>query len=225
MQPAGGGVGAAAELAARVQPGHHQLDAGQLGLALVVDRDAPAVVPDLGGAVGVQDHVDLGAVAAEGLVHRVVEDLPEAVLQAAAVGRADVHAGPLAHRVQALEDGQVLGAVGVGGVGRLRGVRPRPWPGLGVSRRPNGFCERCHGRPVSSRTFKRHALPAAHSKGSVPRRLSGRHHAGLPRLSWLARRIDYSIGLCRRLRNHERTLPVPGGLTPATRRRPVTCSA
>ena len=125
VQAAGGGVGAAAELAARVQPGHDELDAGQLGLALVVDRDAAAVVADLGGAVGVQDDLDPGAVAAERLVDRVVEDLPEAVLQPAAVGRADVHAGALAHRVQALEDRQVLGAVGVGQFS-LRPVRWTP---------------------------------------------------------------------------------------------------
>src|SRR5580704_11221790 len=78
VQAAGGGVGAAAELAARVQPGHDELDAGQLGLALVVDGDAAAVVPDLGGSVGVQDDLYPGAVTGECLIYRVVEDLPEA---------------------------------------------------------------------------------------------------------------------------------------------------
>ena len=55
VQTAGGGVGAAAELAAGVQLGHHDLDAGQAGLGLDVDRDAAAVVPDLDRAVVVQD--------------------------------------------------------------------------------------------------------------------------------------------------------------------------
>ena len=211
VQAAGGGVGAAAELAARVQPGHHQLDAGQPGLGLDVDRDAAAVVADLDRAVGVQDHARCAMQYPPSASSTALSMISQRqCMQTAAVGRPDVHSGPLAHGLQALEHRQVLGAVGVGGVGRLRGVRPRPWPGLGVSRRPDGFRQRCHGRPASSRTFKRHALAATHSKGSVPRRLPGCHHAGLPRLSWLARRIDYSIGLCRRLRNHERTLPEPG---------------
>ncbi len=47
VQPAGGRVGAAAELAARVQLGHHDLDAGQPGPRLHVHRDAAAVVVDL----------------------------------------------------------------------------------------------------------------------------------------------------------------------------------
>src|SRR6202042_865392 len=96
VQAAGRGVRPAAELPARVQPGHHQLDAGQLGLRLDVDRDPPAVVTHLGGQVIVQDDLDAGAVAAQGLVHGVVDDLPEAVQHAPAIGGPDVHAGALA---------------------------------------------------------------------------------------------------------------------------------
>ena len=115
VQPARGGVGAAAELAARVQPGHHQFHAGQAGLRLHVDRDAAPVVAHLRGPVGVQHHVQVGAVAAQRLVHAVVDDLPEAVHQAAAIGGADVHAGPLADGFQALEHRQMAGRVPVGG--------------------------------------------------------------------------------------------------------------
>src|SRR6185437_1836326 len=96
VQAAGGGVRAAAELPARVQPGHHQLHAAELGLALDVNRYAAAVVPDLGRAIRVQRDLDPGAMPAQRLVHGVVEDLAQAVLQPAAVGRPDVHAGALA---------------------------------------------------------------------------------------------------------------------------------
>ena len=41
--------------------------------------------------------------------------------EAAAVGRADVHAGALAHRLEALEDQQVPRGVGAVLVGGLRG--------------------------------------------------------------------------------------------------------
>ena len=111
VQATGGGVGAAAELAAGVQLGEDDLDAGQPRLGLDVDRDAAAVVADLDRAVGVQHDVDVVAVAAQRLVDRVVDDLPEAVHEAARVRRPDVHAGPLAHRLEALQNGQVPGRV------------------------------------------------------------------------------------------------------------------
>ena len=66
----------------------------------------------------------MSAVAGQRLVDRVVDDLPDEVVQAALAGRADVHAGALAHRLEALEDGDlarvVVDAVGtdVGGSGR-----------------------------------------------------------------------------------------------------------
>src|SRR5690606_306170 len=114
VQTTGGRVGAAAELAARVQLGEDDLDAGQ-PCGGVVDRDAARDVADLDRGVGVQDHLDAVAVAFERLVDRVVDDLPQAVHETAGVCRPDVHAGPLAYRLQALEDGEV--ACGVRGWG------------------------------------------------------------------------------------------------------------
>src|SRR4029434_6513641 len=46
------------------------------------------------------------------LVDRVVHDLVDEVVQPTRAGRADVHAGPFANGLEALEDGDVLGAVG-----------------------------------------------------------------------------------------------------------------
>ena len=42
--------------------------------------------------------------AVDGLVDAVVDDLPEQVMEARRVGAADVHAGPLSYRLQALQD-------------------------------------------------------------------------------------------------------------------------
>jgi DNA gyrase subunit B len=59
-----------------------------------------------------------------GLVDPVVHDLPDQVVQAALAGRADVHAGALAHRLEALEDrdrGRVVLEVLVDRVGRALG--------------------------------------------------------------------------------------------------------
>ena len=112
MQAAGHLVAAAvAELAARVQDGEHDLD-GRLALLLHHrDRDAAAVVDDGDRVVGVDRDVDRVAVARQRLVDRVVDDLVDQVVQAAHTGRADVHARPLAHGLEALEDGDVLGVV------------------------------------------------------------------------------------------------------------------
>ncbi|ALM38000.1 hypothetical protein SFR_1385 [Streptomyces sp. FR-008] len=51
------------------------------------------------------------AVAAEGLVDGVVDDLPEAVHEAAAVGGPDVHARSLTDRFEPFQDEQVPSGV------------------------------------------------------------------------------------------------------------------
>ncbi len=136
VQPTGGGVGAATELAAGVQLGEDHLDARQPGARLDVDRDAARVVGHLDRAVPVQDDVDALTMAGERLVDGVVDDLPEAVHEAPAVGRPDVHARTLAHRLEPLEDLQVVRAVVRRRLGR-RGL-------LG-----SGGCS--HGLPFSTR--------------------------------------------------------------------------
>ena len=71
------------------------------------------VVDDPHTAVGEHGDLDMAAEAGEGLVDRVVDDLPHEVVQAAFTGRADVHTGALANRLEAFEDlngaGVVLG--------------------------------------------------------------------------------------------------------------------
>ena len=104
VQAAGDGVAAAPELAAGVQHGEHDLDAGLALAGDDVHGDAAAVVHDPDPAVGQQRHLDPVAVAGQGLVDRVVHDLVDQVVQATLTGRPDVHARPLAHGVQPLED-------------------------------------------------------------------------------------------------------------------------
>ncbi len=111
VEPAGDLVALTAELAAGVQDREHGLGR-RLALGHLVGGDAPAVVADLTAAVGQEGHVDAGAVARHRLVHRVVDDLVDEVVQAAGTGAADVHPGPLADGLQAFQDGDVLGGVG-----------------------------------------------------------------------------------------------------------------
>ena len=73
-----------------------------------------AVVDDPEAAVGLDGHLDVVAEARQGLVHGVVHDLVHQVVQTALAGGSDVHAGPFANGLEALQDGDVAGAV-VGG--------------------------------------------------------------------------------------------------------------
>ena len=127
VQAAGDLVAAAvAELAAGVQ--HGQDDLGRRALLLLhhVHRDAAAVVGHGDAVVRVDDDLDLVGLAGERLVDRVVHHLVDQVMEASHAGRADVHAGPLANGLEALEDGDVLSPVGAvsalaGGAVILRG--------------------------------------------------------------------------------------------------------
>ena len=115
VQAAGDLVAAAvAELAAGVQRGQHDLGRGPFLFLQFVDRDAAAVVGDGAAVVRVEDDADAVAVAGDRLVDGVVDDLVDEVVEAARAGRADVHAGALADRLEPFEDGDVLGAVGAG---------------------------------------------------------------------------------------------------------------
>ena len=76
------GVGVAAELAPGVQLGHDHLERRAVLDRVLVDRDAAAVVDHPEPAVGGQGDVDPGAVAGQGLVDGVVDDLVDEVMQA-----------------------------------------------------------------------------------------------------------------------------------------------
>ena len=80
---------------------------------MLVDRNAAPVVRDRDRrAVVVQRDGDVRGVAVHRLVDRVVEDLPDEVVQPGAADAADVHAGALANGLETLEDGDVFGGVG-----------------------------------------------------------------------------------------------------------------
>ncbi len=100
----------AAELAAGVQLGHHDVD-GRRTAGVHLDRDAAAVVDDLDAAVLEDPHVDLRRVSGHRLVDRVVDDLPDEVVQTALAGGADIHARTFADGLQTFENGDGVGAV------------------------------------------------------------------------------------------------------------------
>ena len=111
VQTTGDLVAAAAELAAGVEHRQRHRERRHLLAGGGVGGDAAPVVLDPHAAVGLQGQHDPVADAGQRLVDAVVHDLPDQVVQAALTGRADVHAGALAHRLEALEDGDRGGVV------------------------------------------------------------------------------------------------------------------
>ena len=111
MQPAGDLVAAAAELAAGVQRAQNDLDRGLSDPRDGIDGDPGAVVGDRSAAVLVQDDLDLGAAAGQGLVDGVVHNLIEEVMKTIGPGAPDVHRGALPNTFQPLEDLDLLSGV------------------------------------------------------------------------------------------------------------------
>ena len=121
VQAARGFVGLAVELAAGMQARHDDLEGGDARkFRMVLDRNAATIVGDGQEAVLAQMHFDAAGMAGNRLVHRVVDDFGEQVMQGVGVGAADIHAGATANRLEALEHFDVGGRVG-GGMGDAGG--------------------------------------------------------------------------------------------------------
>ena len=99
------------EFSARVQLGKDDLHARDLGLWVDVRGNTPPVVLDRCAAVLVDAHVDLIGKAVRRLVDRVVDDLPENVVQSLRARRTDIHARAQTDGVQPFENGDVTRVV------------------------------------------------------------------------------------------------------------------
>ena len=115
VQPARHLVGVPVELGARVEDRHDDLERRSVVLRVDLDGDATTVVPDRARSIFVEGDRDLGTGPREDLVDRVVDDLVDELVQAARVGRPDIHSGASTDRGKTLEDldgtGIVHGAV------------------------------------------------------------------------------------------------------------------
>ena len=111
VQTTGGIVGAAAELTTGVQLSEHNLHTGQTGARLNIGGDTAAIIAHLNRTITVQDDLDGLTETGERLIHRVVDNFPEAVHQAAGVGGANVHARAFAYSFQTFQHGEVTSGV------------------------------------------------------------------------------------------------------------------
>ena len=83
METTGHLIGAGIELPAGVESGEHRGQSRLTRLGVAVDRDAPPVVHHPNPPIGEERHVDPGAEPGHGLVDRVVDHLPNQMMQAA----------------------------------------------------------------------------------------------------------------------------------------------
>ena len=150
----------AAELPAAVELGEGDLDAGHLLLLVDVGGDPAPVVDDADAAVGEEGDVDPAGVAGHGLVDGVVDDLPDAVVEAAHAGAPDVHPRPLADGIEPLQD---LHAVGPVGPLCLRQATSVSAGGLGAR---SGRAET--GGQTGRRSAKTLVRPPNHNPGILP---------------------------------------------------------
>ena len=151
VQPAGDLVSAATELAAGMEDRVDDLH-GVLAGRVLADRHAAAVVLDDDRPVSLDRHLDHRRMAGHRLVDRVVDDFPDQVMEAAGIGRADIHARTASNRFEALEDldrrGRVVGSTRLGAPWLRRGGGR-----LGGGRGAGGFVG--HAVPPVRRSYRR----------------------------------------------------------------------
>ena len=82
MEATGRPVRAVLELPAGVQRAEDDFQRTLLRLGVPIHRNPAAIVGDgHGGAIGMERDADVGGVAVHGLVDRVVDDLPDKVME------------------------------------------------------------------------------------------------------------------------------------------------
>ena len=97
-------VAALVEFTSGMQHRQHDFECRFALLLVEVGGDTAAVVLDGDRVVLVDRHVDIGAIARQRLVDRVVHDLVNQVVETLFADIADVHGRTLAHRFEAFED-------------------------------------------------------------------------------------------------------------------------
>ena len=121
MQAARGLVDLGVEFAAGMQRAHDDFERGLLRkFRMRVDRNAAAVVGDGQESVGAEFHLDEGGMTGQRLVHGIVDDFGEQMMQRLFVGAADIHAGPAPYRLEAFEHLDIGRGVAGLGAGRAR---------------------------------------------------------------------------------------------------------
>ena len=111
MESTGDGIAASAKLASSVEHSKNDLDCGPTLCRVHIDGNPSPVVHNPQPTVFENRDVNSVAVAGESLIHRVVHDLVNQVVQSTRACRTDVHSGALAHRLETFKYLDVSGTV------------------------------------------------------------------------------------------------------------------
>ncbi len=103
MQTAGDLVRVLIELPTGMEYGKDDLKSALAILRHEIDRDTPAIIIDRDRTVPVDDHQDPIAEPGKSLIHSIVHDLVDQVMQPPGIRTADVHGGTFPHRSQAFQ--------------------------------------------------------------------------------------------------------------------------
>ena len=112
MKPARDFVVLLVEFAAGVEFGHNKLKSRDALLGMEADRDPATVVLDAYYIVFFQNYDDVGAVARQSFIDRVVDDFINEVMQAIDTCRTDVHPWALSDRLESLKHLDTISRIG-----------------------------------------------------------------------------------------------------------------
>ena len=96
-------VVALAVFSAGVQAGENEFHAGDAFFLVDIDGNAASVVANGNRTIRMNGHIDMGTMACQKFIDRVVKNLAHAMVERTFVGAADVHAGLFTHGLQSLE--------------------------------------------------------------------------------------------------------------------------
>jgi hypothetical protein len=154
MQAARGLIGFLIEFASRVQHGHDDFERRFFRKFLMrIDRKAAPVVDHGEKTRGLEADIDEGGVAGDRLVHRVVEDFREKMMERGLAGAADIHARPPSDRLQPLQH-----LDRGGGIAQFAG-RFVVWRQACRFLRRHGLPARSSGRLLARRIAEKVAIP------------------------------------------------------------------
>src|SRR6476660_899349 len=95
-----------------MQSAHDYFERRLLGkFGVWIDRDATAVVGHRHEPIGLHRHLDESGVSRKRLVHGIVDDFGEQVMERLFVGSSDVHAGPATYRLEPFQNLDMMGGI------------------------------------------------------------------------------------------------------------------
>ena len=104
-------IGAAPELAARVQNRVHDTGGRDMLGRVDIDGNPSAVIVNGDSAVFLQGDINFIAEAAEMLVDSIIQNLPDKMVESAGSCASDIHAGPLAHCFQPFKNDNLAAGI------------------------------------------------------------------------------------------------------------------